>query len=90
MFLISKDYLCFKPLLFIASHSSFMEEIFSLRILFSGFLLTVQSVSTSVVFLFILDSLVLDASSQSQLSTHVLKKMKKGLIGSFKLGDGAY
>ena len=61
MFLISKDYLCFKPLLFIASHSSFMEEIFSLRILFSGFLLTAQSVSTSVVFLFILDSLMLDA-----------------------------
>lgn len=43
MFPISKDYFCFQTLLFIASCSSFMEGIFSLRILMSGFLLTAQS-----------------------------------------------
>lgn len=60
MFPISEDYFCFQTLLCIAPHSSFMEEIFSLRILMSGFLLTGQSVS-SVAFLFILDFLMLDA-----------------------------
>lgn len=50
MFPISKDYFCLQTLLFIASCSSFTEEIFSLRILMSGFLLTAQSVSSKLLF----------------------------------------
>lgn len=68
---ISKDYFCFQALLFIAFYSSFMEEIFSLRILMSGFLLTAQSVSSKLLFCLFWTFSCLMLSSHSWSPAHV-------------------